>query len=208
MQDRSAATILNNGAHICALLPSQTATYHVLVPIIKDGLDRGYRAHHMISRALFGAHDLALEDGGIDTAAAQQRGLLDVEAWDESYTLDGYFDANRMLQHIASILSVDDHQPPTRILGDMGWILEDVPGTSDILEYEAHLNELQTRPDDMIICKYDVSLFSNTFILDVMRTHPLVVLDGAIRPNPLYVAPQEFLRDMAARARRDQRARH
>jgi hypothetical protein len=37
--------------------------------------------------------------------------------------------------------------------------------------------------------------------VDVMRTHPLVLIGGILHENPFFVAPQDFLQELRERAR-------
>ena len=36
--------------------------------------------------------------------------------------------------------------------------------------------------------------FSAAMVMDVLRTHPQVIVGGILRENPFYVPPDEFLR--------------
>jgi hypothetical protein len=49
------------------------------------------------------------------------------------------------------------------------------------------------------VCTYDVTKFSAAVAMDVLRTHPLVIVGGILRENPFYVPPDEFLRELDAR---------
>jgi hypothetical protein len=42
--------------------------------------------------------------------------------------------------------------------------------------------------------------FSAAIVMDVLRTHPQVIVGGILRENPFYVPPEEFLRDLRDRA--------
>jgi hypothetical protein len=35
--------------------------------------------------------------------------------------------------------------------------------------------------------------------MDILRTHPQVIVGGILRENPFYVPPDEFLRELDAR---------
>ena len=35
--------------------------------------------------------------------------------------------------------------------------------------------------------------------MDIMRTHPMVVVGGLLRENPFFVPPDEFLRELRER---------
>ena len=36
--------------------------------------------------------------------------------------------------------------------------------------------------------------------MDIMRTHPMVVIGGMLQENPFFVPPDEFLRELRSRA--------
>lgn len=38
--------------------------------------------------------------------------------------------------------------------------------------------------------------------MDIMRTHPMVIIGGVLQPNPFWVSPDEFLRELDARRAR------
>jgi hypothetical protein len=37
--------------------------------------------------------------------------------------------------------------------------------------------------------------------MDIMRTHPQVIIGGMLQENPFYVPPEEFLMELAGRSR-------
>jgi hypothetical protein len=36
--------------------------------------------------------------------------------------------------------------------------------------------------------------------MDILRTHPMVILGGVLQQNPFFVPPEEFLRELARRS--------
>jgi len=78
----------------------------------------------------------------------------------------------------------------------MGWALQDLPGVDDLVEYEARLNYILPRYKDPVICVYDISKFSGAIIVDILRTHPMVIIGGTLQENPFFVPPDEFLREL------------
>ena len=38
--------------------------------------------------------------------------------------------------------------------------------------------------------------------MDILRTHPMVILGGRLQENPFFVPPDEFLRELRARESR------
>ena len=82
--------------------------------------------------------------------------------------------------------------------------LEDREGVSDLVEYEARLNYLPW-DRDRVICTYDISKFRADVIVDIMRTHPMIIVGGILQENPFYVPPDEFVAKLRQRreARKD-----
>ena len=70
----------------------------------------------------------------------------------------------------------------------------------DLLEYETRLNYALPKYDDPVICTYDLSKFGAGVVMDIMRTHPMVIIGGILQENPFYVPPDEMLRELKERA--------
>jgi hypothetical protein len=83
-----------------------------------------------------------------------------------------------------------------RAVGEMTWALRDCPGVDQLITYEAELNRFLPRYPQVILCMYDLEQFSDgTLLLDLLRTHPFVLLGGQLLENPWYTGPDEFLSD-------------
>jgi len=91
------------------------------------------------------------------------------------------------------------HFKLTRLMGNMEWALETVPGITDIVEYETKLNYLLPHYPDPVVCVYDLNRHSGSVLMDILRTHPMVIIGGVLQDNPLYVKPDDFLREIKAR---------
>jgi hypothetical protein len=87
----------------------------------------------------------------------------------------------------------------SRAIGHMEWALEDRPGVEDLVEYEARLNYILPRYNDPIICVYDLAKFGGAVVVDMLRTHPMVIIGGLLQENPFFVPPDEFLRQLRER---------
>jgi hypothetical protein len=49
------------------------------------------------------------------------------------------------------------------------------------------------------MCTYDINQFSGRAIMDVLATHPQVLLGDRIYENPYFVEPEEFVGTLARR---------
>jgi MEDS: MEthanogen/methylotroph, DcmR Sensory domain len=96
--------------------------------------------------------------------------------------------------------------PLIRLLAHMEWALLDKPGVDDLVEYETRVNYLLAKYDDPVICAYDLAKFNTSMIIDIMRTHPVVIIGGLLQENPFFVPPDEFLLEIRERRGRLARA--
>jgi hypothetical protein len=71
-----------------------------------------------------------------------------------------------------------------------------------LIEFESRVNEVWNRHDDAVICTYHLGKFGGDTVVDIMRTHPMVIIGGILQQNPFFVPPQEFLSEL-----QDRRAR-
>jgi hypothetical protein len=46
---------------------------------------------------------------------------------------------------------------------------------------------------------YDLAKFGGDIVVDIMRTHPVIIIGGILQENPFFVPPNEFLRQLRAR---------
>jgi hypothetical protein len=91
------------------------------------------------------------------------------------------------------------------MVANMGWALTQ-PGIGDLLlEFEARANFIHANHTHVVICVYDTSKFGADFIIDILRTHPIALIGGALQVNPFFVPPEEFLEEVRSRDRRDPR---
>lgn len=199
---RLAGSALSRSCHVCAFFHSKEEEYRVLMPFIKDGFDRGDRAFHVVDAKHRAAHLERLAQEGIDVANAQDQGQLEVRRWDEAYIQDAHFDQYRMIQTIKDALDPAKKPPGklTRLVANMEWALEDLPGVHDIVEYETRLNHVLPAYHDPVVCTYDLSRFDAGVVIDIMRTHPMVIVGGILQENPFYVPPDEMLKELEQRA--------
>jgi hypothetical protein len=46
---------------------------------------------------------------------------------------------------------------------------------------------------------YDLAKFGGAVVVDMLRTHPMVIIGSLLQENPFFVPPDEFLRQLRAR---------
>ena len=196
-----AGATLGATRHICGLFRSPEEEYRALLPFIKEGLDLGEKAFHVVEPGRREGHLDRMRAAGIDTADAERRGQLELCNWDEVYFPDGRFDQNRRLATWQDVLdgAERDGFALTRLVAHMEWSLEDREGVSDLLEYEARFNLVHRGERDPVVCAYDLARYSGEVLIDILRTHPMVIMGGILQENPFFVPPAVFLRELRER---------
>ena len=144
--------VLERSRHVCAFFNSRNEEYATLMPFIAEGFNHGDKAYHIVESDYRPQHRRTLQAAGIDTAAAEARGQLDIRAWEEAYLRDGHFNQGRMLALIEQVLQAGKAQgyPLTRLVANMEWALEDRPGVEDLVEYETRLNYILPKYNDAV----------------------------------------------------------
>jgi hypothetical protein len=197
---RLAGRTLKNHRHICAFFNSREEQNEVLMPFFKEGLERGEKVFNIVDPRLHDAHICACQDAGIDAPALQETGQMEVCHWEDAYLKDGYFDGDRMVRVLEQVLQGNrERYGLTRAMGNMEWALEALPGVTDIVEYEAKLNYVLPKYPDPVVCVYDLNRHSGSVVMDILRTHPMVIVGGMLQENPLYVAPDDLLAELHSR---------
>jgi MEDS: MEthanogen/methylotroph, DcmR Sensory domain len=203
-QIRLAGSILGKACHVCAFFNNRDEEYRVLLPFVRDGLDRGEKIVHTIDPERRREHLERLAAGGIDVATLLQDGRFELRTWSDTHLLDGYFDQHRTLELFEGVLrGAKEHGfPLTRFVTHMEWALKNEEQITDLLEYEARANdvwEYQDGPSNPVICTYDLTKFGGDVVVDVMRTHPMIIIGGILQKNPFYVPPKKFLQELRER---------
>jgi MEDS: MEthanogen/methylotroph, DcmR Sensory domain len=189
--------VLGEKCHICTFFNSPDEEYRVLLPFIKEGFERGEKAFHVVDPELREAHLRQLKSAGIDVASVEEAGQFELFDWNEYYFSDGGFDEARMMAKWDTVLegAVQKGYPRTRVIAHLEWCREDV---NVLLQYEANFNRVP-RNRDPVICTYDLSKHDGGFVIDIMRTHPMVIIGGMLQENPFFVPPDDFLRELRGR---------
>jgi len=193
---------LTHSAHICAFFDSSRQEYDCLVPYFAEGLARREQVVTIRDAGKCSEHVQRLKESGalpVDDAIRANR--LRVVASEETYLKDGVFEVDRMYRMIRDTLEEAAAQGFTRVrtCGDMSWALRDMPGTEELMQYESRVNQLIAEHDCTLMCTYDVNQFSGRAIMDVLATHPMVLLGDRIYENPYYQKPAEFLQTLLRR---------
>lgn len=188
--------------HVCAFFDSRHQEYAVLTPFYQEGVAQGEMNLHIVDTAQMDEHRARLREGGIDVAHCEACGQLELSTWLGAYLdADGKFDKDRMLALLDQVCAnaLERGFPRVRIMGNMDWVFTDAARAREILAYEAEVNEVLARNRQPAVCVYDIAKLSGEMMIDLLRTHPLTLINGIVQENPFYVPASEMLQQLKRR---------
>ena len=173
----------------------------MLLPFMKDGFDRGEKAIHVVNPGQRNDHLRRLNASGIDTAAAERSGQFELRANSDTYLRDGSFDQDRMLSVFEQLAGGDEAggYARSRIVCRMDWAAESRQFIENVIEFESRVNDVWCQHDDAVICTYRLERFSGDAVIDIMRTHPMVIIGGTLQRNPFFIPPERFIPEWRSR---------
>ena len=193
-----AGEALDRYRHVCAFVDSREEEHRILDPFVTEGVERGEKLVYFVDgeeRATFVRHFRHL---GLDMPDLLGRNRFEFHTWAETYLRGGRFDQDAMLALLDALLGGAGSNR-IRLVAEMGWAAGQPDVSRRLVEFEARANFVQAKYDHVVICVYDVARFGGDVVIDMLRTHPFVLIGGAIQANPFFVPPAEFLNEFRSR---------
>ena len=196
--------------HVCAFFESEEQEFGCLAPYFAEGLEHGEQVFtirnameidHYVGRLAYRMPRPLQQH-----IASKQFRLMTTE---ESYLAEEEFEADRMVAALKEVLRETKAAGYRRVrtAGDMRWAVDALQSTDALMEYEARVNELVPQHDCTFMCIYDLAKISGRALMDVLSTHPTVVMGNRVYDNPYYVEPALFLEKLRQRGTSSRLAR-
>ena len=182
------------GEHICALYVGHSERDKVLLPYLREGLLAGDKCLFTIDEAESAEMFSNIGDsidvpGRVASQQLEVRTSTDPVLTPEGYSIDeivAFWDSNVKA-------ALDAGFPFVRLGAEAGWWMPQMPGLNAFFRYESELNRFSGRYPQAILCMYDLEQYSENIVLDLLRTHPQVLMCGVLLENPYYLTPDAYL---------------
>ncbi|GAB3354753.1 MULTISPECIES: MEDS domain-containing protein [Amycolatopsis] len=180
---------LGPGSHVCAFYRGAADRDRLLTGYLSAGLEAGDKCICVVDSARTAQRLTML------AAPPAHDTQLDIHLPEATYLAGGRFGTAEMLTFWSECLDKAQTEGYgfSRIVGEMTWALRDAPGVEHLVDYEWELNRLMGRNPTVVLCLYDLDLFNGEVVVNIVKTHPLVFIQGMLVENPYYVGPDEVL---------------
>jgi len=191
---------LGAGDHLCCIYGSEEEHRALVAPYLRQGLEREQKVLYITDENPPELILSYLRDEGVDADAALREGRLEILSAERTYLAGGRFDPGSMVRALreAAQRARAEGYALLRGSGEMGWALRGLPGSERLLEYEAMLNSLAREEGIIALCQYDRRRFPNRALLEVLATHPLVVVGEECWENFFFLDPSMMVEEAGA----------
>jgi hypothetical protein len=183
------------GEHLCGLYCDVEQRDRVLVPFLREGLRAGDKCICVVDAAEQAPIAAAVLTGFDDPENVLAHQLDMIGAADLYLRSSAFVAAEIISAWKAAISEVMYGGRFTVVRAIENWSLREVvPELRDLLMLESEMNRYLPLFPQVIICMYDLSRFGGSIVVDLLKTHPRILLGDAVLDNPYYVSPDELLR--------------
>jgi DNA-binding CsgD family transcriptional regulator len=185
--------VVSPGSHFCALYSDPAQRDRLLFPFLEEGLRHGDKCLCLID----GVEPVSVRDQAVGQPGpeySRRSAQLDVASASDAYLRSGEFSVDDMLSVLSENVdaAIGDDFDLLRVAGEMSWVLPGPPGWDELFLYESAVNHAVQRMPAILMCLYDLQKFGAAMLVEVLRTHPKVLLDRTVINNPDYVEPAGY----------------
>ncbi len=189
--DSSEGLGLHDHDHVCGFYYTHEERDAMLLPYLQAALDAGRKCVAVVD-SVQPEDVIAQLDGGKDAVAA---GQFEIHNADATYLSTGAFDPETTIdfwEHRAKFLAEEGDFDFISLTGELSWLDRSDTPREDIVRYESWADDFVMRYPMTILCLYDLRRLGSSVMMDLLRTHPKLLLGGLLLENPHHISSQEF----------------
>jgi len=189
------------GDHICGVFSGEMERDQVLIPFLQAGLASGDKCICVVDGTAPGEIVAALGPTG-EAAALTTGKQLEVIGASDLYLRSGRFSADEVIGSWKAAISDAMYAGQFDVVRVVeAWSRRDVlPDMTELLMLESEMNRYLPLYPQVVMCLYDMDQFGSGALVNLVMTHPRMLVGGMVIENPYYLTPDEVL---AKAVRRD-----
>lgn len=182
------------GDHICGLYAGREQRDQILKPFLETGLASGDKCICVVD----GTNPneiVGMLGADVDARASADSKQLEVIRSADMYLRSGAFSAHEVIASWKATMSDVMYDGRFGVVrAAETWSRRDiVPDPMELLLLESEMNRYLPLYPQVILCLYDLDRFGAGIIVDLLKTHPRVLIGGLLVDNPYHQTPDELL---------------
>jgi hypothetical protein len=187
---------IESGSHVCGVYENRDQLMDMLVPFVVAGLESRQLCVVVGDDMLMDDVREGLREGGLDPDHYVINEQLLFLTAIEHYYKESRFNVERLLRALDDLMQLVASQgfQGARVAGDNTAIMDHViDSLGDWVQYEARVNVSLRGKPVVALCLYNQMRTPGQVMTTMLKTHPLVVMNGVIHENPFYQEPDALL---------------
>ena len=182
------------GDHICALFSGERERDQMLIPFLRAGLASGDKCICVVDGTDPGEVVAALGPAGEAAASAPGKQLEVIRSCD-MYLRSGRFRADEVIGAWKAAIADAMYAGQFDVVRAVEtWSRRDVlPDVNELLMLESEMNQYLPLYPQVIVCLYDIDRFGGGALMNLVKTHPRMLVGGVVIENPYLMTPDEVL---------------
>ncbi|MBU1171157.1 MAG: MEDS domain-containing protein [Proteobacteria bacterium] len=184
------------GTHMCLVYTEDEERVDSLLKFLLSGLQGGERTACFSDKLTEETIREYLLKNHISYDERKAEKAITITGTSDVYFQNGVFDPDRMLNTLITYYKEAQELgfPASRLIGEMTPEIQQVPGGERLLEYESRVSILLRDHPVTTVCQYNANLFDGATILEVLKVHPKMIINGTVITNPFYIEPEAYLK--------------
>lgn len=169
---------LKAGDHVIALFDGEEDHDLFIMTFISEGLKKNEKVIYLCYHTCEEKIKNLLSFAQIHASSFLKTGQLEILHAKDFYLKDNRFDTERTLRFVQERLekNLQKGYSAVRITGEMSWILENKPGTENLLDYERQVSKCFSDHKSFAVCQYPLKEFGHcSLMLDLLSAHPQIL---------------------------------
>ena len=182
---------LDHGDHVCGFYYSTEERDAMLLPYLRESIRDGYKCVAVVDSLT--PAELAEQVEGAHNALTS--GQLELFNSEQTYLQTGVFDPALTIafwEQRAQQLVDDREFDYIKLLGELSWIDRTGTPRDDIIRYESWADNFVSRYPMTILCLYDLRRMGSSVMMDLLRTHPRLLMGGLLLEDPHHIPSDDF----------------
>lgn len=184
------------GDHICVIYSDPAERDALVGPYLRTALRSGDKCICVLDTADKAEVLATIGDEDLDVASCTESRQLELLRSADTFLRSGRFSAMDSIGFwktaVAGAMN-SARYPHVRAIGDWSETMREAPGGRELAQFELELNRMLSLYPQVMMCMYDLGCFDGSFLVDVVSTHPKVLVDGTVIENPYFLKPEDWL---------------